>query len=101
MAKRTIIWTETAAKQRRLILEFWVKNNGSTTYSEKLIRQIARQTRYILKNPTSFKMSEYPDTRESAMNHFSIYYKITNQNIIITAFWDNRQNPKKLLALLK
>jgi hypothetical protein len=33
------------------------------------------------------------------MGNFSIYYKILNENIIITAFWDNRQNQKKLLKL--
>jgi plasmid stabilization system protein ParE len=100
MAKRTVVWTETAAQQRREILKYWTKRNGSTLYAEKLIRLTAKQTKIILSQPESFKLSDYPGTRESALGHFSIYYKITTEYIIITAFWDNRQDPKSLLKLL-
>ncbi len=55
----------------------------------------------ILMNPLIFKQANYPDTREAAMGHFSIYYKITETKLIITAFWDNRQDPKKLLESIK
>jgi plasmid stabilization system protein ParE len=58
MAKRTIVWTETAAKQRRQILKYWTERNQSTTFAEKLIE------------------------------------------IIVMAFWDNRQDPKKLLKAI-
>jgi len=34
------------------------------------------------------------------MGNFSIYYKITVDSIIVTAFWDNRQSSKKLLEIL-
>jgi len=34
------------------------------------------------------------------MDHYSIFYQVTNEKIIITAFWDNRQDPKKLYKLL-
>ena len=34
------------------------------------------------------------------MGHFSIYYKLLDEKLIITAFWDNRQDPKKLLDIL-
>jgi hypothetical protein len=37
MAERIVIWTETAARQRRDVLKYWSKRNGSTTYAEKLI----------------------------------------------------------------
>ena len=36
MAKRKIVWTETAAKQRRDVLKYWTERNKSTTYAEKL-----------------------------------------------------------------
>ncbi len=35
------------------------------------------------------------------MGHFSIYYQVTTKHILISAFWDNRQDPKKLAELLK
>ena len=43
MAKREVVWTETAAKQRRIILEYWIENNNTTDYSEKLIVEIHRR----------------------------------------------------------
>ena len=101
MAKRTVVWTETAAKQRRQILKYWTKINGSTRYAEKLIKMTAKRIEIILMQPDSFKSTDYQDTRESAMGHFSIYYKLTTEQLIITAFWDNRQDPKKILEIIR
>ncbi|MBK8928012.1 MAG: type II toxin-antitoxin system RelE/ParE family toxin [Crocinitomicaceae bacterium] len=101
MVKRTVVWTNTAVIQRREILKYWIERNGTTLYAEKLIKLIAEQISVIHKNPYSFKSVNYPDTHVSVLGHFSVFYKITKTNIIITAFWDNRQNPKKLLRLLR
>lgn len=100
MAKRTVIWTATAARQRREVFRYWTKRNGSTRYAEKLIQFTARHIQVIISHPESFKLTTYPDTRESAMGHFSIYYKLTNESLIITAFWDHRQDPKALLEVI-
>src|SRR5215210_1111428 len=100
MAKRVIVWTETAAKQRREALKYWTLRNQSTVYAEKLIKLIANRAKVILKNPEAFKAADFPQTRISAMGHFSIFYKITETQLIITAFWDKRQDPKELLKLL-
>lgn len=97
MAKRTIVWTDTAAKQRRQILKYWTERNQSTAFAEKLIEITAKHLKVISKNPEAFKETEFDNLRESAMGHFSLYYKITETQIIVMAFWDNRQNPKKLL----
>ena len=97
MAKRTIVWTETAAKQRRKILKYWTERNQSTAFAEKLIEITAKHLKVISKNPEAFKETEFDNLRESAMGHFSLYYKITETQIIVMAFWDNRQDPKKLL----
>jgi plasmid stabilization system protein ParE len=101
MAKRTVVWTETAARQRREILKYWVKRNQTTTYAEKLIKLISEQIKVILTNPKLFKKADFPDTHVSALGHFSIFYKYTKDSLIITAFWDNRQDPKKLLDIFK
>ena len=101
MAKRTVVWTETAARQRREVLRYWTKHNDSPNYAEKLIKVTASQIKIILGHPESFKSTTYPGTRESAMGHFSIYYKLTKDNLIITAFWDNRQDPKSLFELIE
>ncbi|MES2394458.1 MAG: type II toxin-antitoxin system RelE/ParE family toxin [Bacteroidota bacterium] len=101
MVKRTVVWTETAAKQRREILKYWTKRNGSTIFAEKLIKVTANRIQVILRHPQSFKSTTYPGTRESAMGHFSVFYKLTKDKLIITAFWDNRQDPKNLFELIK
>ncbi len=100
MAKRTVVWTETAVRQRRDILRYWAQRNGTTTYAEKLIKLITEQIKIIESNPKLFKKAGFPDTYVSALGHFSIFYKFNKELLIITAFWDNRQDPKKLLEVL-
>ena len=101
MAQRKIIWTETAARQRRSILEYWLQRNQSPTYSLKLLRLSNEKVNLIAENPLIYKTAEFPDTHVATMGHFSLFYKITDNAIVITAFWDNRQDPKELLKLLK
>jgi hypothetical protein len=55
MAKRIVVWTETAVRQRREILQYWVKRNGTKTYAEKLIKLTAEQIKVIQSNPKLFK----------------------------------------------
>ena len=35
------------------------------------------------------------------MGHFSTFYKVTEDKLIVTAFWDNRQDPKKLIKIIR
>ncbi|MES2838594.1 MAG: type II toxin-antitoxin system RelE/ParE family toxin [Bacteroidota bacterium] len=100
MAKKLVVWTQTAAKQRREILKYWTLRNKSTKYAEKLISVINTRIETIEKNNKIGKLTDFKDTRAIALGHFSIFYKITPTKIIITAFWDNRQNPKSLLRLI-
>ena len=100
MVKRQIVWTETAARQRKEILRYWTERNGNSKYAEQLIQVTASHLKVILKNPEAFKRSEIKNIYESAMGHFSLYYKITEKQIIVMAFWDNRQNPEKLLQII-
>ena len=60
MAKRAVVWTETAARQRREILKYWVKRNGTTTYAQKLIKLTAKQIKVIQSNPKLFKKANFP-----------------------------------------
>lgn len=82
-------------------MQYLTIRNGSTKYSEKLIKLIAARINVVIKHPESYKTTVYPETRISAMGHFSILYKLTEDKIIVTAFWDNRQDPGKLLEIIK
>ncbi|MBS9461903.1 type II toxin-antitoxin system RelE/ParE family toxin [Flagellimonas sp. 389] len=101
MVERNVIWTKTADIQFVGILEYWVKRNKSTIYSKKLVRLVAERTKEIAKSPLIFKSTDFNDIRVASLGNFSIFYKITDKSIIIYAFWDNRQNPKRLLDILR
>jgi plasmid stabilization system protein ParE len=100
MVKRRVIWTETAASQRRIILQYWTNRNKSSVFAKKLIALVADQLYLISDNPLLFKQTEIESIRESAMGHFSLYYTFNADEIIVMAFWDNRQDPEKLLTEL-
>jgi len=101
VAERTVVWTEIAARQRREVLKYWTIRNKSTAYAEKLIAISEARIKVILNHPEGFPQTIYQGTRVSALGHFSILYKLTDDHLIITAFWDNRQDPKKLLKIIK
>lgn len=101
MAKRNVIWTRTADIQFVGILEYWVKRNKTNSYSKKIIKLVSERTKQIAEKPLIYKATDFKDIRVASMGNFSIYYKITEKEIIITAFWDNRQNPIKLLEILE
>lgn len=100
MAKRNVIWTRTADIQFVGILEYWVKRNKSNTFSKHLIEIVAERTKQISETPLIYMAAGFKDTRVASLGNFSLFYKTTHEEIIITAFWDNRQSPKKLLQIL-
>lgn len=100
MAKRKVVWTRTADLQLVGVLEYWVKRNKSNTYSKKLVKLVSERTRQIAEMPLIYKATDFKGVRVASLGNFSIYYKVFDQEIIIMAFWDNRQDPKKLLEIL-
>lgn len=101
MAKRIIIWTRTADLQFVGVLEYLLIRNKSNIFSKKLIAKVAKRTKQIAEMPFSYKSTDFKDIRVSSMENYSIFYKVTENQIIIIAFWDNRQAPKKLLKILQ
>ncbi|MBU2950727.1 type II toxin-antitoxin system RelE/ParE family toxin [Tamlana agarivorans] len=101
MAQRNVIWTRTADIQFVGILEYWVKKNKSNIYSIELLKLVSERTKQIAENPLLYIVTDFKNTRVASLGNFSIYYKYNDAEIIITAFWDNRQNPKKLVKLLE
>lgn len=101
MAKRRVVWTFTAARQRKQILEYWYRRNLSPDYSLKLIEVIESRLRFVSRYPFTFQQSSYVNTRCTTLGNYSIYYQVFEASIIVTAFWDNRQDPEKLTQLLK
>ena len=101
MAQRNVVWTKTADIQFVSVLEYWAKRNKSNFYSKKLIKVVSKCTEQLANNPFLGKASDFKNTRAFTLRNFSIFYQVTNTQLIITAFWDNRQNPQKLLEILQ
>lgn len=101
MVRRQIIWTKTADVQFLDVLEYWVNRNKSNKFSIKLLNEVSKRTIQIAESPLIFKKADFPNTRVASLNNYSIFYKVEPDKLIITAFWDNRQNPKSLLEILK
>jgi toxin YoeB len=75
MAQKKVIWTETAARQRRSILEYWVQRNQSSTYSLKLLRLSNEKANQIAEDPLIYKAAEFPDTHVAAMGILVYFIK--------------------------
>ncbi|MEQ8907719.1 MAG: type II toxin-antitoxin system RelE/ParE family toxin [Vicingaceae bacterium] len=100
MAKRKVIWSKTADIQFAGILEYWLNRNKSNAYPKKLIKLTVQRTEDIAENPEMYKQAEIGAYRVSVLEKFSIYYQVTDDEIKIAAFWDNRQDPDRLLEIL-
>ena len=95
MAKR-IIWTNTAKKSRREILQYWIDHNGSDTYSKKLSKLFRNKVALLKSEHYHGKPTDFKNVRVSLVNNFSIFFKVNNDNIVIVGIWDNRRNPDDL-----
>ena len=96
-----IIWTQTAEKQFFHVLEYWTEKNRSSRYAEKLADFVWQRTIFLSQNPYTSKTTPFPGIRRAALGTFSLYYKVQQEELLIMAFWDNRQDPKKLQKLLQ
>lgn len=101
MARLELFWTETALKQRTDTFKFWNKKNNSNLYSKRLSREIKDRANRLLIFPEMGKKVAFENIRVISIEHFSLFYEIAKNKIIIISFWDNRRNPKKLLNLLR
>lgn len=101
MAGRNVIWSNTADRQFVDILDYWNKRNKSTNYSKKLISLVTQRTHQLAQSPLSSPLTDFNSNHVASLGNYSIFYRILDHGIFITAFWDNRQDPNKLLELLK
>lgn len=101
MDELKVFWTRTAKRQRDYIFDYWNERNKSKGYSKKLNRSITERIELLKVNPEIGKATEFENLRMISMGHYSIIYDLIKSQIFIVAFWDNRQEPEKLLNLLK
>jgi hypothetical protein len=87
MARRNVIWTRTADIQFVGVLKYWVDKNKSNTYSKKLVKLVSERTNQISEKPFIYKSPDFKNVRVASLKTFSIYYKVSDDDIIITAIF--------------
>jgi len=100
MARLALKWTNTAVRQRNYIFAYWDERNKNTAYSKKLNKMIKVRVSLLKQFPNIGKITGFKNTRVISLGKYSIFYQIKDNDIIITGFWDNRQDPKVLLRVL-
>lgn len=94
MARFKIDWSHEAKLDLLDILEFYIKRNGTATYSKKINSKINRNIKLLSKNPYLGTQSEYDTVRVLVTGDYQIIYEIFNQLILIIMIWDCRRNPE-------
>lgn len=94
MVKFTIEWSVEARLDLLDILEFYIKQNGTISYSRKLNSTIDKSLKLIAKNPLIGILSEYHSVRVFIKGDYEIIYEIIEQSILIIMIWDCRRNPE-------
>lgn len=100
MAKQ-IIWTKLAQKDRKSILEYWIRRNKSNVYSKRLNQILENTVDLISKHPNIGKKTEVADIRIKIIKEYFLTYRVTDTSIEILTIWDYRQDPDNFNRILK
>ena len=93
MVKR-VIWSRNAIQDKLQILDYWYQRIGTKTYSRKLDKAFRQSVKYLQKYPNLGRKFENSDLRFIVKDHYQIFYKIKDDEIIVLHIWDSRRNPE-------
>jgi len=94
MVKFKIKWSVDARLDLIDILEFYIKQNGTATYSIKLNLEINKTIKLLSKNPALGIHTNYDSVRTFVNGNYQIIYEVFDQLILIIMIWDCRRNPE-------
>lgn len=95
MAKE-IIWSRKAQKERKEILEFWIKNNGNKKYSRELNVLFQETVRIISIFPKIGKPTSDNKVRVKVIKEYLLFYEVKKTKLFILTVWDTRRDSKKI-----
>lgn len=95
MDQKEIIWSKRAKEELYNVLDFYINRNGSTTYSLKLLSDSEDITELLKHNHYLGRLTENRITRVVVKEAYLIFYEISEHNIEIISYWDNRQDSDK------
>ena len=84
----SIKWSTRAVKEKSDILRYWVKRNGSKTYSEKIEVETDKAINVMLKNTLiGEKVKNRNNVRRlTVMRDYSHYYTVIGKYVYILVF---------------
>jgi plasmid stabilization system protein ParE len=93
LAKRKIIWSSRAKLDLFEILDFYLKRNGTVTYSKKLNSKIRKAVKLLEKHSELGIQTDVQSVRNLIEGDYSIFYEIQSTTIEIITIWGNQQDP--------
>ena len=94
MVKYKIEWSAEARLDLLDILEFYISQNSTVSYSAKLNSEINKSIKLIAKNPLLGILSDFDSVRAFIKGNYEIVYEIFEQTILVIMIWDCRRNPE-------
>ncbi|WP_126653833.1 type II toxin-antitoxin system RelE/ParE family toxin [Chryseobacterium aureum] len=95
MAKRKVIWTVKANKERKEILEYWILRNNSKIFSIKLNKLILYNVGLLADHPTIGRKTDIEKVRVKIVRDYLIFYEFSSSELTILSIWDGRRENKK------
>jgi plasmid stabilization system protein ParE len=94
MVKLKINWSIEARLDLLDVLEFYINQNGTATYSAKLNAKINKSIELISKNPFVGLKTGFDSVRVLITGDYQIIYEIFDQLVLIIMIWDCRRDPE-------
>jgi len=99
MVKFKIDWSAEATLDLKDILDFYLKQNRTATYSVHLNSEIIKSINLISNNPLIGIDTDYDSVRTFIKGDYEIIYEIIEQSVLIIMIWDCRRDPEgKIIA---
>jgi plasmid stabilization system protein ParE len=92
-----VIWSPASREEYAEILQY-VDNEFGTDAALKVMDKIEATVEHIAAFPRAYPFSDIrPDIRKAVISRqTSLLYRITETQIQLLHFWDNRQDPRRL-----
>ncbi|RRQ46127.1 type II toxin-antitoxin system RelE/ParE family toxin [Chryseobacterium sp. SC28] len=92
MAKRKVVWINSAKLELKEILIYWTKKTKSKAYSKKLSILISEAINLLSQHPKIGRTTTDENTRISIVRNYLIFYEATETQLIILSIWDARRD---------
>jgi addiction module RelE/StbE family toxin len=87
-----IVWSPQAESDLQDILTYWINNNQSFLFAEKLYDEISEAISLLRDHPLTGKLIEIQDFRRLVIRFYLVIYRVSGSQIRILRIWDGRQN---------